>query len=122
MFTFLASAFLLEIFFGFVAVEDFLAVVVFLEEIFGVTVFLTVGFGAAFTLGFLDAAVFLGLSAVTLEVVLLEVSVADFFTALTAVVFLGFSLEEDGFFVVTALLLVEAIGFLFSASQNLSNG
>jgi hypothetical protein len=83
-----------------------------LEETFGVAVFLTAGFGAAFTLGFLGVAVFLGLSVVSLEVVFLVFSVADFFTVLAAVVFFGFSLVEDGFFVVVTLLLVEA-GFLF---------
>jgi len=110
---FLASAFLLETFFGLVATELILAVVL-LEETFGVAVFLTAGFGAVFTLGFLDVAVFLGLSAVSLEVVFLVFSVAVFFTALVAVVFLGFSPEDDGFFVVATLLLVGAAGFSFA--------
>ena len=94
---------------------------------------MAVGFEAAFTLGFLDTVVlfdlsamslevvFLGLSAVSLEAVFLEVSVASFFTALVVIVFFGFSLVEDGFFVVVVLFLVEA-GFLFSSSQNLSHG
>lgn len=56
---------MLETFFGFVVVI-FLAVAVFLEEILGVTVFLTTGFEIAFPLDFLGAAAFLGLSAASL--------------------------------------------------------
>jgi len=120
---FLASAFLLETFFGFVAAEVFLVAVVFLEETFGVAVFLTVDLEVAFTLCFLVVVLFLdlsaaslvillGLSAVSLEAILLEFSEAGFFTPLEAVVFFGFSLAEDGFFAVTVLLLVGA-GFSF---------
>jgi hypothetical protein len=112
---------LLETFFGFAAVEVILAGA-FLEEAFGVAVFLTAGFGAAFTLGFLDVAVFLGLLVVSLGVDFLVFSVADFFTVLAAVVFFGFSLVEDGFFVVVTLLLVGAGGFLFIPSQNPPTG
>lgn len=138
--TFLASAFLLETFLGFVTVVVFLDVV-FLEETLGVAVFLTVDFEAIFPLGFLDTAVFFGLSAASLELVFLELSVADFLVALAAVVFFGlsaaslelvflevsvvgfftalatvvffcFSLVEGGFLVVTVPLFVET-GFLF---------
>jgi len=90
-------------------VDVFLATV-FLDGTFEIAVFLTAGFGTAF----LDVAVFLGLSDVSLEIVFLEFSLAGFFTALAAVVFFGFSPIEDGFFVVATLLLVEATGFLFS--------
>lgn len=69
-------------------------------------------FEAAFVLGFLDTEVLLVLSAASLEVVFLELSVADFFTAFAAVVLFGFSPIEDGFLVVAVLLLVE-VGFLF---------
>jgi len=103
IFTFLASAFLLETFFGFEAVVVFLVVAVFLEETLGMAVFLIMGFETAFPLGFLGAEVFLALSAVSLEVV--------FFTGF-AVVLLDFSLVEDGFLVVVVLFLVEG-GFLF---------
>ena len=107
--TFLASAFLLETFFGFAAAV-FLVVVVFFEETLGVAVFLTVGLEAALPLGFLGVAVFLGLSAASLETVFLAFSADGFFTF--AVVFLGFSLVEDGFLMVEVVFLVEA-GFLF---------
>ena len=129
--TFLASAFLLETFFGFVAVEVFLVVVAFLEDTFGVAVFLTVDLEATFTLCFLVVVLFLDLSAASLEVVFLglstvalvflEFSEAGFFTTLDAVVFFGFSLVEDGFFAVAVLLLGGA-GFLSSSSQNTSDG
>lgn len=125
--TFLASALLLETFFGFVAVEVFLVVVALLEETLGVAVFLTVDFEAAFTLCFLvvvlffdfSAAslevIFLGLSATSLEAAFLEFSEAGFFTTFDAA-FFCFSLVEDGFLAVAVLLLVGA-GFLFGASQ-----
>lgn len=90
----------------------FLVVVAFLEETLGVAVFLTVGFEAALTLDLLDAEIFLALSAASLEAILLELSEAGFFTAFATAVFFGFSLVDDGFFVVVVLLLVE-VGFLF---------
>lgn len=102
---------MLDTFFGFVAVVVFLPAVVFLEESLGVAVFLAVGFEDTFPLGFLDAGVFLDLSATALEVAFLEISMAGFFTAL-ATAFFGFSLVEDGFFVVVVPLLVDT-GFLF---------
>jgi len=105
---FLASAFLLETFFGFAAAVFF--VVAFFEETLAVAVFLTVGFVAAFPLGFLGATVFLGLSAAALEVVF---PVAGFFTAFV-VVFLGFSPVEDGFLVVVGVVFFVEAGFLFS--------
>jgi len=117
---FLASALLLETLFGFVVVEVFLVVVVFLEETFGVAVFLTVGFEAAFTVCFLVVVLFLDFSAASLEVVFLdllatplevvflEFSEAGFFTALDVVVFFVFSLVDDGFFTVAVLLLIGA--------------
>lgn len=111
IFTFLASVFLLETFFGFVVV-DFLVVVAFFEETLGVAVFLTVGFDATFPIGFLGATVFLGLSVVSLEVVFLGFSAGDFFTAF-AVVFLGFSPVEDGFLVVVEVVFLVEAGFLF---------
>lgn len=104
--TFLASVFLLEVFFGFVAAEVFF-VMAFFEETLGVAAFLTVGFEVAFVLDFFGATVFLDFSTVAL-VVAFELSAADFF----AVVLLGFSPVEDGFLVVVTLFLVEA-GFLF---------
>jgi len=106
---FLASAFLLETFFGFAAVV-FLVGVIFFEETLGVAVFLTVGFEAAFPLGFLGAVVFLGLSAASLGDVL---PVVGFFIAL-AVVFLGFSPVEEGFLVVAEVTFLVEAGFLFS--------
>jgi len=108
--TFLASAFLLETFFGFATV-DFLVVTVFFEETLGVAVFLTVGFEAALPVGFLGAVVFLDLSAASLEGAFLGFSTDGFFTTF-AVVFLGFSLVEDGFLVAAVAFFVEA-GFLF---------
>jgi len=120
---FLASAFLLETFFDFIAVEVFLVVVAFLEETFGVAVFLTVDFEAAFTACFLVVVLFLDLSAMSLDVVflglstvslvvLLEFSEAGFFTTLDAVVFFGLSPVEDGFFAVAVLLLGGAGSFV----------
>lgn len=84
---------------GFIDAAVFLAVVVFLEETFGVAVFLAAGLGAAFTLDFTDVAVLVFL-------------VAGFFTALAVVVFFDFSPAEDGFLDVVALLWAEAAGFL----------
>lgn len=107
--TFLASAFLLETFFGFAAVVAFFAVEVFLEETLGVATFLTAGFGVAFALGFLEAITFLGFSTVSLEAVF--VPSAAFFVTLAVVLFC-LSLAEDGFLVVVTLFLEEA-GFLF---------
>lgn len=109
--TFFASAFLLETFFGFAAVV-FLVVAVFFEETLGVAVFLTVGFEAALPVGFLDAAVFLDLSAASFEIAFLGFSRDDFFTVF-AVVFLDFSLVEDGFLVVTEVAFFVEAGFLF---------
>ena len=109
--TFLASVFLLETFFGFAAVV-FLVVVAFFEETLGVAVFLIVGFELALPLGFLGAAVFLGLSAASLDVVFLGFSVDGFFTTF-AVVFLGFSPVEDGFLVVAEVVFLVEGGFLF---------
>ena len=111
--------------------EVFLVVVVFLEETFGVAVFLTAGLEATFTLCFLVVVLFLDLSAASLEVVFLglstvalvflEFSEAGFFTTLDAVVFFGFSPVEDGFLAV-AMVLLGGAGFLSSASQNTSDG
>jgi len=109
--TFLASAFLLETFFGFAAVV-FLVVAAFFEETLGVAVFLTVGFEVALPVDFLGAAVFLDLSAVSLDVVFLGLSLDGFF-ATFAIVFLGFSLVEDGFFVVAEVVFFVEAGFLF---------
>jgi len=106
---FLASAFLLETFFGF-AVVAFLDAVAFLEETLGVAAFLVTGLEATFPPAFFDGA-FLGLSVTSLGVAF-EPSVDDFFTALV-VGFLGFSLVEDGFLVVELVFLAEG-GFLFS--------
>jgi len=106
---FLASAFLLESFFGFAAVV-FLVAVAFFEETLGVAVFLTVGFETALPLGFLGVAVFLGSSAASLGVVF---PVAGFFADFV-VVFLGFSPVEDGFLVVVEVVFLVEAGFLFS--------
>ena len=84
--------------------------VVFFEETLVVAVFLTVGLEATFPLGFLDVTVFLGLSA--LEAVRLEFSATGFLTAF-AVVFLGFSLVEDGFLMVAEVIFLAKAGFLF---------
>ena len=111
MITFLASAFLLETFFGFAAVV-FLVVGVFFEETLGVAVFLTVGLEVAFPVGFLGAADFLDLSAASLEVTFLGFSTEGFF-ATFAVVFLGFSLVEDGFLVAAEVVFFVEAGFLF---------
>lgn len=86
--------------------------VVFFEETLVVAVFLTVGLEATFPLGFLDVTVFLGLSAASLEAVRLEFSATGFFTAF-AVVFLGFSLVEDGFLMVAEVIFLAKAGFLF---------
>jgi len=99
---FLASAFLLETFLGFVAVVAFFVVVFFEETL--VAAFLTTGFEDTFAL------VLLGFSAVPLDVAF-EFSAAGFFTAFVA--FLNLSPVEDGFLVVVTLFLVEG-GFLFS--------
>ena len=108
--TFLASAFLLETLFGLAAVV--FLVVVFFEETLGVAVFLTVGFDVALPLGFLDAVVFLGLSATSLEVAFLGFSADGFFTTFAAV-FLGFSVVEDGFLAVAEVVFLVEAGFLF---------
>jgi len=109
--TFLASAFLLETFFGFAAVV-FLVVADFFEETLGVAVFLTADFEVALPVGFLGAAVFLDLSAASLEVTFLGFSADDFFTTF-AVVFFGRSLVEDGFLVVAEVVFLVEAGFLF---------
>jgi hypothetical protein len=103
---------LLETFLGFVAVVVFLVTVVFLEETFGVAVFLTAGFEAVFPLGFLGATVFLGLSVTSLGAAFLRFSVAGFFTAF-AVVLLGLSPAEDGFLVAIEVVFLTGAGFLF---------
>jgi len=108
---FLASAFLLETFFGFVAVVAFFVVVAFFEGTLTADSFLTVGFKVPFPLVFLSAVVFLGFSTMFLEVVF-ALSVGDFFTAFTTVL-LDLSPAEDGFLVAVVLFLAET-GFLFS--------
>jgi len=109
---FLASAFLLETFFGFAAAV-FLVVAVLFEGTLGVAVFLTVGFDVDLPLGFLGAAAFLGLSDASLEDAFLVLSVDGFFTTFAAV-FLGFSLVEDGFLVAAEVVFLVETGFLFS--------
>lgn len=103
---------MLETFLGFVAVVVFLVAVVFLEETFGVAVFLTAGFEAVFPLGFLDVTVFLGLSATSLGGAFLRFSVAGFSTAF-AVILLDFSPAEDGFLVAIGVVFLAGAGFLF---------